>query len=263
MVNTITVSNEDIILQLKVSCQLPATIADIVQRKTIESKAKELGITIEPEELQEAADNFRSLNQLWRAGDTWSWLQNHYLSLDEFEAAIYSNALSTKLAHHLFADKIEPFFVEHQLDYAGVALYEVVLDDEDLAMELFYAIQEGEMNFYEVAHQYIQETDLRRSKGYQGVLRRHDLRPEISAAVFAATPPQLLKPIMTSKGAHLILVEEVIQPDLDQSLRHKILLELFSDWLKKQVAQVDIVTQLHSELTSPTPEHAPAVTASS
>jgi len=35
-------------------------------------------------------------------------------------------------------------------------MYEVVLDDEDLAMELFYALQEGEISFPE-AYQYIQD----------------------------------------------------------------------------------------------------------
>jgi hypothetical protein len=47
-------------------------------------------------------------------------------------------------------------------------MYEIVLDDEDLAMELFYGIQEGEMSFYEVAHQYIQDMELRRKGGYRG-----------------------------------------------------------------------------------------------
>jgi parvulin-like peptidyl-prolyl isomerase len=68
------------------------------------------------------------------------------------------------------------------------------------------------MSFHEVAYQYIQDTSLRRSRGYRGIVRRKDLKPEISAAVFAAKPPQLLKPIVTSSGVHLILVEEIIQP---------------------------------------------------
>jgi len=38
-------------------------------------------------------------------------------------------------------------FAEHQLDYTQVVMYEVVLDDEDLAMELFYSLQEGETSF--------------------------------------------------------------------------------------------------------------------
>ena len=131
---------------------------------------------------------------------------------------VYINVLSGKLAQHLFANKVEPFFVEHQLDYAGVVLYKVVLDNEYLAMELFYGIQEGEMSFSEVAHQYIQDTELRRKGGYRGIVRRKELKPEMSAAIFAAMPPQVLKPIVTSSGVNLILVEEIIQPELDGKL---------------------------------------------
>jgi parvulin-like peptidyl-prolyl isomerase len=110
-------------------------------------------------------------------------------------------------------------------------------------MELFYALQEDEIKFPEIAHQYIQDTELRRSGGYRGVQNRKDLKPEISAAVFAATPPKILKPIVTSSGTHLILVEELIQPPLDESLRYKILSDLFSEWLKQQIEQSEIEMQ--------------------
>ncbi len=68
-------------------------------------------------------------------------------------------------------------------------------------------------------------------------MHRADLRPEISAAVFAASPPQIVKPILTSIGAHLILVEELIEPQLDEMLCLKILSDLFSEWLKQQLEQ--------------------------
>jgi parvulin-like peptidyl-prolyl isomerase len=114
-------------------------------------------------------------------------------------------------------------------------MYEVVLDDEDLAMELFYSIQEGEMSFYDVAHKYIEDKELRRKGGYRGVLSRKDLKPEISAAVFAVTPPEILKPIVTSKGVHLILVEDIIERKLDNWLRNKLAADLFDDWLSKSL----------------------------
>lgn len=246
MPEVITISRDEVIHQLKLSCLIPSTVEGIVTRKIITDIAKEQNITADLNELQQAADSLRLLNKLQSAHDTWLWLQKHNLSLDEFEELVHTTVISSKLAQHLFADKVEPFFVEHQLNYAQVVMYEVVLEDADLTIELFYAIEEGEVNFHEVAHQYIQEKELRRSGGYCGTLCRTDLKPEISAAVFAATPPQMLKPIVTSKGAHLILVEEIIQPELDEPLRYKILSDLFLEWLKRQIEQVDIVTQLDS-----------------
>jgi parvulin-like peptidyl-prolyl isomerase len=240
MSQSIRISSEDILHQVKLSCQIPSIIKEIVTRKIIASAAAKVGIKVEIEELQKAADNIRLMSKLKSADDTWAWLQKHGLSLDNFEELIYTNVISGKLAHHLFADKVEPFFVEHQLDYAGVVMYEIVLDDEDLAIELFYALQEGEMSFPEVAHQYIQDTELRRCGGYRGIVRRREMKPEISAAVFAATPPQILKPIVTSKGVNLIFVEELIPPQLDKTLAYKIGADLFSEWLKQQTEQVEL-----------------------
>ena len=203
-----------------------------------------MGIEVETEELQQAADQMRLMNKLISAEDTWAWLEKHGLSLEEFEIIIYNRLISTKLLTHLFLDKIEPYFFENQLDYAGVVMYEVILDDEDLAIELFYAIQEGEMSFYDVAHKYVLDTELRRKCGYRGIMRRKDLKPEISAAVFDVKPPQLLKPIVTSWRVHLILVEEIIQPELDKMLRYKILLDLFARWAKQQIEQVEALKNL-------------------
>ena len=248
MSQAITVSHADILHQAKLACQIPTLAEGIAIRKIITAAAAETGITIETAELQQAADRLRLINQLKSTDATWAWLQTHDLSLDEFEEMIYTNLLSGKLAQHLFADKVDAYFVEHQLDYTGAVMYEVLLEDRDLAMELFYSIQEQEVSFFEVAHQYIQEPGLRRAVGYRGIINRRDLKPELSAAVFAANPPQILKPILTAKGIHLILVEEIIQAQLDQDLHNKILAELFENWLKIKIKSAQIIR--HFEISS-------------
>lgn len=244
MSKIITITSEDILDQVRLTCKLPELTEAIISRKIIENTALEVGIKVEPEELQKAADQFRLVYQLHSAEQTWGWLEKHSLSLDDFEHIAYTTFVSGKLANHLFADKVEPWFFEHQLDYVGVIMHEVILDDEDLAIELFYAIQEGEMSFYDVAHKYIEDLELRRQGGYKGILHRKDLKPEVSMAVFAAKPPQLIKPIMTSKGVHLIFVEELIQPHLDEKLHAIILSDLFAEWLKQQVKEFKTVMNL-------------------
>ncbi len=240
MSQAITITNEDILYQVKLSCKVPEIINQIITRKIIQNAASEVGIQIEIEELQKLADQMRLINNLLNAEDTWAWLEKHSLSLDNFEEIIYNNLLSTKLAIHLLTDKVQPYFYEHQLDYISALIYEVALDDEDLVWELFYAIKQGEMSFSDVAHQYIQNLELRRKGGYQGVVHRRDLKPEISAAVFAAKPPQLLQPIVTAKGVHLIFVEEIIQPQLNNQLAYQIGIDLFEQWLKQKVEEVNL-----------------------
>jgi parvulin-like peptidyl-prolyl isomerase len=97
------------------------------------------------------------------------------------------------------------------------------------------------MSFFEIAQQYIEDTELRRRGGYRGIVRRKEMKPEISAAVFAANAPQILKPIVGAKGVYLIWVEEVIQPQLDEKLRYQILSDLFKLWVKQQVEEVEVL----------------------
>ncbi len=250
MSNVLTVSPDDILDHIKLACQIPNVLESIATRKIIEQEAKKAGIQIGLEELQRAADSLRLANQLLKAEDTWAWLEKYHLSLDDFEAIAENNLLSAKLANHLFADKAEQFFYAHQLDYIAAVTYEVVLDDEDLALELFYALQEGEISFQQIARQYIQNTEIRRAGGYQGIRLRTDFRPEIAAAIFAANPPQILKPITTPKGVHIIAVEEIIKPQLDEQRRLKIIGDLFTNWLKSQTAAMEIVTKLTKDTSS-------------
>jgi parvulin-like peptidyl-prolyl isomerase len=236
-------SNQDIIRYLKLSCQVPSILEAIATQKIIAEAAENLGIELSVEELQQAADSMRFANRLLKADDTWNWLDKHYLTIDDFEEIAKTNSLYVKLAEHLFADKVEPFFYAHKIDYTGAVTYEVIIDDEDLALELFYALQEGEISFQEIARQYVQNPEIRRAGGYQGIRYRQDFRPEIAAAVFATSPPQLLKPIITPKGVHIINVEEIIEPELDEQRRIQILKNFFSGWLEQQMAELEVVAE--------------------
>ncbi|GAA6619436.1 peptidylprolyl isomerase [Scytonema sp. NUACC26] len=247
MLNFLNISLQDIIFQLKVSYQIPGLVEAIATRKIIVDAAQKAGITVDISSLQQAADSLRLANNLLKAEDTWAWLQKHHLTLEEFEQLAETNLLSAKLASYLFADKVEPFFYEHHLDYLAAVTYEVVLDDEDVASEIFYALIEREISFQEVARKYIQNPELRRAGGYRGVRYRTDFQAEIAALVFAANPPQLLKPIVTSQGVHLLSVEEIIQPELNQQLRFKIMADLFSTWLKEQITELEIVTNFEAD----------------
>jgi hypothetical protein len=65
------------------------------------------------------------------------------------------------------------------MDYIGVTMYEVVLDNEYLAMELFYAIQEGEMN----SMRWLTNTFKipRYAALGRSIVRHKKMKPEISA----------------------------------------------------------------------------------
>jgi parvulin-like peptidyl-prolyl isomerase len=229
------VSDADMLNEVRLSGQWSSLRETIVARRMLQQIATEKDIEVTEAELQEAANELRQYYNLQRAEDTWAWLENHGLTLDLFEEMIYATILRNKLATTLFSHQVEPYFVSHQLDFTEVALYEVIIEDEDLALELFFSLKEQEITFFEIARHYIQEKELSRKGGYRGYLKRIDLSPAIAAAVFAAKPPQILTPITTSKGTHLILVDEIAQPELNPELRKQIVEMLFTPWLTQQM----------------------------
>ena len=239
MSQAVSISEQEIIQQLKISRQVPTILREIKIRHLIRDTANSQGVILDEAELQQAADSFRLQHNLIGAQATFDWLNKYSLSTDDFEALIQAKVLATKLAHHLFSEKIEAYFHEHQLDYTKAAIYEIILKNFDLAIELFYGIQEREFSFWDLAHQYIDDRELRCRGGYRGLLTRDRLKPEISAAVFVAQPPQVLKPILIDKQAHLIYVEEIIQPTLDDKLHHQIINNLFEQWIEEKLLNDD------------------------
>jgi parvulin-like peptidyl-prolyl isomerase len=232
----VKISSQELLYQAKIGGKIPELLHEVVRQQVIDRHAKQLEIVPTPEELQAAADRFRVVNKLESAETTWQWLQSHHLSVDDFEKLISQTLLTEKLSQHLFASQVEQFFYQNLIDYTGATIYEVVLEDRDVAMEIFYSLQEGDLSFPDVAHQYISDPELRRRGGYIGTIGRKQLRPEISAAVFGAKPPQLIKPVVTAIGVHLIYVEEILEPQLTEDLHQRIVIELFERWLQEQIA---------------------------
>jgi parvulin-like peptidyl-prolyl isomerase len=231
MTDAINITPEELLNEIKLSLHLPILSEQITTHRLIAHAAAEAGIQPDPEGVQKAANQIRLTHNLLGATETYAWLEKYGLSMDDLEQLARRECLKQQLVEHLFSDKIDPYFVQHQLDYLSAVLYEVIFEDEELAYEQYYALQAGETTFQQIAHQYIQDTEKRRVGGYLGVRRRDELRPEISVIVFAANPPQVLKPIVIESGVHLILVEEVTQAELNPQLKLGIQKELFEQWL--------------------------------
>jgi parvulin-like peptidyl-prolyl isomerase len=232
------ISQSELFHQLKISGKIPEIIHGILQQRVLEQAAKELRIDISDGELQEGADRFRVANKLESANATERWLHDRMLSMDDFEQLVTTNLLTYKVADRLFSEQVAPYFHQNILNYAAAVIYEVVVSDRNLAIELFYAIQEGDMSFADVAKRYGQDAETQRKGGYLGSVPRQKMLPEVSAAVFAAKPPQVIEPILSAKGVYLIWVEEIVAPTLDDSLQEQIRWQLFQEWLQQKITNL-------------------------
>lgn len=229
------IESSEIIKLLRKERQLKPLCQQVLQKKVIDKAAEERGLTVTPEEIQAAGDKLRRDMRLEKAADTIAWLAEQMISVEDLEAGICDRLLSQKLAEHLFAKDVEKIFVQSKLQFDQIILYQIIVANLQLAQEIFYEIQEGEISFFDAAHLYDIDENRRHLCGCEGKVYRWALKPDIAVAVFSAKPGEVIRPIETERGYHLFLVEKFIPAELTPERYQEILHNLFNEWLANEV----------------------------
>jgi parvulin-like peptidyl-prolyl isomerase len=240
MQTIVEITENDLLSQMKICLKAPELIDNILIEKVISEEVEKNKIHASKEEIQKMADSFRESKKLVTVSDTIKWMHNHCISIEELEKIAYTNVVSGKLAQCLFEEKVEQYYHENYIEYSKAVIHEIIFDNEDLAVEYFYAIKQEEIDFYKVARRFASDKALRRSGGYKGSFSRKELGVEISPMVFSSKNDTLLKPIRTAKGVHLIFVDEIIQTVLDKDLEIQIIFELYTEWLMNKIKRFDV-----------------------
>ncbi|MEP0858753.1 peptidylprolyl isomerase [Trichocoleus sp. DQ-U1] len=220
---------------LKKNLQLKDVHQKILYQRIIEKAAQERNLTVTAEEIQADADRLRYEKRLEKASDTLAWLADQMITVDDWEAGISDRILACKLANSLFSKEVEKFFAENRLDFDQVLLYQIIVPYEKVAQELFYQIEEEEIDFHQAAHLYDCDERRRHHCGLEGKLFRWNLKPEIAALIFSAQIGEVIGPIQTEQGYHLLMVEEFIPAELTPERYQEILDRLFEEWLTSEL----------------------------
>ena len=231
----VPVSPQQIVEFLKSSLQYAAVVESLISQQVILQAAEERAVEVTDLELQTESNAKRSQLHLEQAADTLKWLHERGLTPEDWKSNIEAQIKLKKLREQLFKDKIENIFYQKQLEFERILLYQIIVPYSSLADELFYQIEEEEISFYEAAHLYDIDEDRRNRCGYEGILRRHDMPPDIAAVVFSGSPGVLKQPFQTELGFHLFLPEKCFQPELNLENRSRIEEQLFQDWLQREV----------------------------
>ncbi|AUT02643.1 peptidylprolyl isomerase [Nostoc sp. CENA543] len=229
--NPIVITPEEVVNLLKREMTFKEVYQKILFNKVIWQVAQERGIIVTDEEIEAEANRQRREKHLEKAADTLAWLQEEVVTTDDWELGIRDRLLSEKLANVLFAAEVEDFFYKNKLDFEQVIYYQIIVDSEKLAQEIYYQIEDSEISFYEAAHLYNIDISRRRKCGYEGQVYRFNLLKDIAKVVFTSQPQQLIGPVKTEQGYHLLMVEEFIPAELTPQKYQEILHHLFHKWL--------------------------------
>ncbi len=96
-------------------------------------------------------------------------------------------------------------------------------------------MEEREISFYEAAHLFDINEKCRYLCGYEGRLYRSNFKPDIAEVIFNATQGQVIGPLQTEVGHHIVLVEEFISSELTPQRYQHILNQMFQQWLAMEL----------------------------
>jgi parvulin-like peptidyl-prolyl isomerase len=233
--SVLAVSEQDVAYHLKKQFAYAELTQKICHQRIIAEAAASRNITVADIEIQVEADRFRQENDLEKAADTIGWLDMQQITAEIWEESIHDRLLSQKLSQHLFTKDVDRAFAENRAIYDQVALYQIIVPYEQLAHELFYQIEEDEISFYEAAHLYDVDSTRRHRCGFEGVLARWQVTPALAGAVYGAPPMQVIEPIRSEMGFHLLWVEEFMKAELTDVIRQQLLDQLFQNWLTNEM----------------------------
>ncbi len=231
----IVIEPEEIVNFLKSEINFKEVYQNILFQRVIRDAAQERGITVTTAEIEAEANRQRREKRLEKAADTVAWLADQLISPFDWETGIRDRLLAQKLTDELFSQEVEKFFIQNRLEFEQVSLYQMLVNSEKIAQELYYQIAEGEITFYEAAHFY--DVDIHRQKkcGYEGKIYRFALQPDIAAILFSTPPQQLIGPVKSQQGYHLFIVEEFHPAVLTPQRYQEIINNMFKHWLAREL----------------------------
>jgi peptidylprolyl isomerase len=235
-----SISESDFLAYLKLSNQYPHLMERMIRRKVLAHAARRRRLNADPEEIQQAADDFRRCMGLHRALDSRRWLAQSNLTPEDFERFIAEHVLVTKLVDLLVApENIEDYFRRNRPRFESVDMVHVMLEDEAAAGEIAAIVRETPDQFEELAQRYSLDAETRDAGGRIADVRRGSLPEEIEGRVFAAEPGDILGPF----PLHDSDVYEIIRVDarrpavLDDDTRERIAELIQEEWLARQIRE--------------------------
>lgn len=227
------VSTEDFVRTLKLGGQFDGLLEQLVRDKVAVLAAKQQGITLLPDEIQERADQFRRVRGLHRAADMNSYLDAVGVSLDEFEAFITDSLYQEKVLATVCSERaVEDYFKLNSPRFDAIEISHILVDSEGKARELMAYLADDPDSFGDMAGEH-SIADTREQGGIIGRVLRGSLRGDVEAKVFNAAPGDLLGPFASAdRGCYEIFTVNARYPaTLNEETAAEVRRLLREDWL--------------------------------
>lgn len=233
-----TVTDQEIVTYLRQSSKI-TDIVDLARKNSVVLRlCQSVGIDVSDEELQAAANAFRRERNLLGASEMLEWLDRQLIPAGDWAEGIRIALLKKKLKQFLFGQWLASDYASNPLRYRQVALSQILTHDFTIAVNLVQRLAENKVSFCALALEYSKGQQVREKGGFCGVRTLSSLLPEIFKAISDKQEGEIIGPIQTASGYHILRIEKWFPLELNDSVKEEFLELLFQRWL--EYAEFDV-----------------------
>jgi parvulin-like peptidyl-prolyl isomerase len=221
---------------LKSSQQYTAFAAEAERNLLIENIAKQLNITVLEDEIQEFADAFRKKNKLYGEGETLEWLSMQRITAEDWSKGVYLQLLTRKVKEKIAGEGADYFYLGNRNACRRVAVSQILVENLTTAMKVVESIRHQTGSFCSLALDFSQGKHSRENGGFAGVKLVAELLPEVAAAIEGAAIGEILDPVKSKLGYHIIRVEKWYPAELNE-VRDAVVDNIFNSWVSEKFSE--------------------------
>ena len=225
-----TITAWDIIPRLARYQMLPQLIAESIIDEAIEN------IECSPEETANACQQFYQQNQLFTELQRQTWAERHGMTQADIEELATRKLRIQKFKESNWGNGLDIYFLQRKPQLDKVIFSMIQVPDMGMAQEIYFRLQEGEQSFAELAQQYSQGPQAE-TEGKIGPVECSTLPLPLVNLIHSHQSGDLLPPFPMGNTAVVIRLEKLIQAELDDLTRQRLINEKFQAWLKSQIKE--------------------------
>jgi parvulin-like peptidyl-prolyl isomerase len=206
-------------------------------------------IPLTEEERMRAIEDLAVQQKLTSGEAREAWLKSQGLTPAEMEDLATHPLRVEKFKQTTWSSKVEAYFMERKMFLDQVIYSLIRVQDQGLAYELYFRIQEGEAKFADLAREYSKGPESR-TGGLLGPVAVSQPHPRIGKLLSISQPGQLWPPQVLAEWFVIIRLEKFMPAQLDDAMRRRLIDELFETWLKEEVQKVISLQSVQPSATS-------------
>ncbi|WP_041740563.1 glycosyltransferase [Calothrix sp. PCC 6303] len=190
--------------------------------------------TCTAEESAKCHEEFCQKHQLTSETIRQDWLQKQGLTEAQFIELATRKLRIEKFQTATWGNKLEPYFRQRKPQLDQVIYSLIRLKDADLAREIYFRLLENEQPFAELARQYSEGSEVS-TGGLIGPVPLSSPHPKLAQILTINQPGELSPPTRIGELWIIVRLEKLLPAKLDETVKQKLLNELFSTWLQEQL----------------------------